>query len=69
MDAPHGNKTQGEKARWELHKNATCYFEQILEVTPYKQQLYSHLHPISKKPYKEEKQVMQDTDGEARINS
>ena len=24
-------KTRWEKARWELHKNAKCYFEQILE--------------------------------------
>ena len=23
----------GEKARWELHKNAMSYFEQILEAT------------------------------------
>ena len=26
----------GEKARWELHKNATCCFEQILEAASYK---------------------------------
>ena len=26
----------GEKARWELHKNAICFFEQILEVVPFK---------------------------------
>ena len=30
MDA---NKTYTEKARWELHKNATCHIEQILETT------------------------------------
>ena len=24
-------KTLVEKARWELHKNAACYFQQILE--------------------------------------
>ena len=29
-------KMLGEKARWELHINVTCYFEQILEKTPYK---------------------------------
>ena len=33
MDA---NKTHGEKTRWELHKNAMCYFEQILKATPLK---------------------------------
>ena len=30
------NETHGEKVRWELHKNAKFYFEQILEATLYK---------------------------------
>ena len=30
------NKMHGEKAWWELHKNATCCLEQILEATAYK---------------------------------
>ena len=30
------NKTYREKARWELHKNATCCSEQILDTTPHK---------------------------------
>ena len=29
-------KLLGEKARWELHKNSTCYFEQIPQATPHK---------------------------------
>ena len=29
------NKMLGEKARWELHKNAMSHFEQILVLTPY----------------------------------
>ena len=29
------NKTHWEKARWELHKNAACSLEQILEVAPH----------------------------------
>ena len=33
-----------EKARWELHKNTTWSFEQILEATHLQ---YSHLPPIS----------------------
>ena len=43
---------QGEKARWELHKNTMCYFEQIQEIRPNKtaavQPLTSHYtnHPI-----------------------
>ena len=31
----HSNKTMGEKARWELLKNAACCSEQILEAAPY----------------------------------
>ena len=30
------NKTPWEKARWTLHKDAMCCFEQILEATPNK---------------------------------
>ena len=33
MDA---NKTDGEKAWRQLHKNAVCNFEQVLEITSYK---------------------------------
>ena len=29
------NEVQREKAWWELHKNATSYFEKILEATPH----------------------------------
>ena len=34
---PHldSNETHGEKAKWELHKNAKCCFEQILEAALY----------------------------------
>ena len=45
------NKAHGEKARWELHKNAISYFEQILETIPHETTavwpLTSHLknHP------------------------
>ena len=30
------NEIPGEKARWEFHKDITCYVEQILEAAPYK---------------------------------
>ena len=33
MDA---NKTAGEAARWQLHKNAACNPEQVLAATPHK---------------------------------
>ena len=32
----YANEMNGEKARWELHKNATCWFKQVLEATPNK---------------------------------
>ena len=41
------NETHGEKARGELHKNATCSLEQVLEAEPNKQQLYGCLPPTS----------------------
>ena len=33
MDA---NKSTGEEARWQLHKNARCNPEQVLAATPHK---------------------------------
>ena len=42
------NKTAGEKARRQLHKNVASNIEQVLEATPQKHQLYSHLPPITK---------------------
>ena len=45
MDA---NKTDAEKARRQLHKNAASNSEQVLEAAPTKQQLYGHLPPIIK---------------------
>ena len=46
------NKMYGEKARWEVNKNATCCFEQILEAALHQKAavwpLISHLinHPV-----------------------
>ena len=37
-----------EKAGREMLKNATSYFEQILEAVPLEQQLYVHILHISK---------------------
>ena len=44
MDA---NEMKEEKPRWELYKNVTYCFEQILEITPIKRHLYGYLPPIS----------------------
>ena len=43
-----GYKTQREKARRELYKNATSYSEQILEVPPHETTGLGHLPPILK---------------------
>ena len=65
MDA---NKTTGE-ARWQLHKNAACNPEQVLAATPpTRHQLYGHLPP-SRKLSKLNEPDMQDTAGEAEMNS
>ena len=37
-----------KKIKWELHKNVTCLFEQILKAIPHKKQLYGHLPPSYK---------------------
>ena len=44
------NKTVGEKARRQLHKNAARNIEQVLEETPpqKKHQLYGHLPALTK---------------------
>ena len=45
MDA---NKTAGEEARWQLHKNATCNLEQVLAATPHKTPTVRPPAPIMK---------------------
>ena len=45
MDA---NKTAGEEARRQLHKNATCNLEQVLAATPYKTPTVRPPAPIMK---------------------
>ena len=42
------NKTAGEEARRQLHKNAASNLEQVLAATSHKHQLYGHLPPITK---------------------
>ena len=57
MDA---NKTEGEKAWWQLHKNAASNFQQVLEATPYK---------AAAALSKLDEPDMQDTAGEAETSS
>ena len=58
----------GEIARWELHKNITCYSEQILEATPHKKTVVWPLTSHLKKTSKKNEQGKQDTVEEARKN-
>ena len=45
MDA---NKTAGEEARWQLHKNAASNPDKSWQQHPTRHQLYGHLPPITK---------------------
>ena len=42
------NKTAGEEARRQLHKNAGSNLEQVLVATPSRHQMYGHMPPITK---------------------
>ena len=61
------NKTSGEKARWQLHKNAASNIEQVLEATPHKTITLRDLP--SRKLSKLDEPDVQDTAREAGINS
>ena len=69
MNPVNTDKTSEEKARWELHKNATSYFELILEVTPPQNNSCTATYLLSQKPTKRDEQDMWDTIREARISS
>ena len=45
MDA---NKTAGEEAKWQLHKNATCNLKQVRAATPHKTPTVRPPTPITK---------------------
>ena len=62
------NKTAGEEARQQLHKNAASNLEQDPRQHPTSHQLYGHLPPITK-TIKLDETDMQDTAGEAGTNS
>ena len=66
MDA---NKTAGEEARWQLHKNAACNPEQVLAATPHKTPNCMATCPLSRKLFTLDEPDMQDTAGEAEMNS
>ena len=68
MDA---NKTAGKEARRQLHKNATCNLKQVLAATPHKTPTIRPPAPcpLSRKLFKLDEPDMQDTAGEAGMNS
>ena len=60
---------RAEKKTWrQLHKNAASNFEQVMEATPTKHQLYGLLPPITKLS-KLDGPDMQDIAGEAGTSS
>ena len=65
MDA---NKTAGEEARRQLHKNATCNLKQVLAATPHKS---TTVRPptLYHENYSLDDPGMQETAGEAGTNS
>ena len=62
------NKTAGEEARRQLHKNAASNLEQVLAATPNKTSTVRPPAPITK-TFKLDEPDMQDTAGEAGTNS
>ena len=65
MDA---NKTAGEEATWQLHKNVASNIEKSWQQHPTNHQLYGHLHPSRKLSGLDEPD-MQDTAEKAGTSS
>ena len=65
MDA---NKTAGEETGWQLHKNAACNPTSPGSSTPQDTNCTATC-PLSRKLFKLDEQDMQDTAGEAEMNS
>ena len=63
------NKTAGEEARRQLHKNAASNLEQVLAATPNKTPTVRPPASYHEKLFKLDEPDMQDTAGEAGTNS
>ena len=63
------NKTAGEEARRQLHKNVASNIEQVLAATPNKAPTIRHTYLPSRKLSKLDEPDMQDTPGEAGTSS
>ena len=66
MDA---NKTAGEEARRQLHKNAACNLKQVPGGNTPQDTNCTATCPLSRKLFKLDEPDMQDTAGEAGTNS
>ena len=66
MDA---NKTAGEEARRQLHKNAMCSHKQVQAATPPQDTNCTATCSLSRKLFKLDEPDMQATAGEAGTNS
>ena len=63
------NKTAGEEARWQLHKNAASKVEQVLAATPHKTPTVRPSASYHENYSSLDKPDMQDTAGEVWTNS
>ena len=63
------NKTAGEEARRQLHKNAACNLEQVLAAIPQKTPTVRPPASYHVKLFNLDEPDMQDTAGEAGTNS
>ena len=63
------NKTAGEEARQQLHKNAASNLEQVLAATPHKTPTVRPPASLSRKLSELDEPDMQDTAGEAEMYS
>ena len=66
MDA---NKTDGEKAWRQLHKNAVTNIEHVLEAVPPQRSSHTAISHPSRKLSKLDEPEMRDTAGEVETNS
>ena len=60
------NKTAGEEARRQLHKNAASNLEQVLAATPHNDTKCTATCLLSRKLFKFDEPDIQDTAGEGR---
>ena len=65
----NANKTAGEEARRQLHKNAASNIEQVFATTPHKAPTIRPPALPSRKLYKLDEPDMQDTAGERGTSS